>query len=49
MGEWFEDESFWIECYPFLFSEDRFKEADGQVEQILELLQLNGVAVLDLC
>lgn len=49
MGEWFEDESFWYELYPFLFPEIRFKEADAQVEQILELLQLKEIAVLDLC
>lgn len=49
MAEWFEDESFWIETYPFMFPEDRFDAADEQVEKALKLTNFQEGAVLDLC
>lgn len=49
MAEWFEDEHFWIELYPYLFSQDRFENAEHQMDQVLKLVQLHGNAVLDLC
>jgi len=49
MAEWFEDESFWIEMYPFMFPEERFITAEEQVEQLLELVGFTGETVLDLC
>jgi hypothetical protein len=30
MAEWFENESFWIEMYPFMFSDERFHVADEE-------------------
>ena len=49
MDEWFEDESFWIELYPILFSDERFDLADEQVEKALKLVGFQGGTVLDLC
>jgi hypothetical protein len=34
---WFEDESFWREGYRFMFSEDAFRVAREQVEQVITL------------
>jgi 2-polyprenyl-3-methyl-5-hydroxy-6-metoxy-1,4-benzoquinol methylase len=49
MGEWFEDESFWIEMRPFIFPEERVRIAEQQVEKILTLAGYQGGAILDLC
>lgn len=49
MPEWFEDESFWIDLYPFMFSEGRFAAAEDEVEKIIHLLEFKGSSVLDLC
>ncbi len=51
--EWFEDETFWEECGPFLFPEERFTAAEREVEQVLALVSGPGGTVprdaLDLC
>jgi SAM-dependent methyltransferase len=47
--EWFDDESFWRELYPFLFSEQRIAQADEQVPKTLALTKPSGKSVLDLC
>ena len=49
MGEWFEDESFWEELYPIMFSDEKFDLAEEQVGKILKLTGLQQGAVLDLC
>jgi SAM-dependent methyltransferase len=49
MGEWFEDESFWIEMYTFMFPEERFHLAEEQIEKVLTLVDYQGGTVLDLC
>jgi len=49
MGEWFENESFWMEMYPFMFPEERFHLAEEHVEKILKLVGYSGGRVLDLC
>jgi SAM-dependent methyltransferase len=49
MSEWFEDESFWIEMRPFIFSEERVRIAEEQVEKILKLAGYQDGAILDLC
>src|SRR5215475_13243477 len=49
MSEWFEDESFWIELYPFMFPEERFRLAEEQIEKILALVGYKEGTVLDLC
>jgi SAM-dependent methyltransferase len=47
--EWFEDEAFWRELYPYMFSPERFAVAGDQVDQVLSLAHSSGGAVLDLC
>lgn len=49
MADWFENESFWIQLYPFVFSEARLHVAEEQVDDILQLVDVKGSAVLDLC
>ena len=49
MSEWFESEAFWIENYPYMFSEDRFRAAHEQVDEILTLVSFTGKRILDLC
>jgi SAM-dependent methyltransferase len=47
--EWFDNEGFWRDLYPFMFPETRFAEADGQIGRLLKLVKPKGKAVLDLC
>lgn len=47
--QWFEDEKFWSELYPYMFDEARFAQAEQHVEQIIALSGVSGGAVLDLC
>ena len=47
--EWYNDESFWRDMYPFMFTEQRFFEAEQQVEKVLNLTRPAGRRVLDLC
>jgi SAM-dependent methyltransferase len=49
MSQWFEDESFWIDMYPFLFPRKRMEEADFEIEKLLNLIEFKGDSVLDLC
>lgn len=46
--EWFDDDTFWRELYPFMFPERRFADAAAQIGQVLELTKPKGKAVLDL-
>jgi len=47
--EWFDDDSFWRELYPFLFPEQRIADADEQVAKALILTEPPGKCALDLC
>lgn len=47
--EWFDDESFWREFYPFMFPEQRFAAAAEQMKKALALTKPSGKSVLDLC
>jgi SAM-dependent methyltransferase len=47
--EWFEDEAFWRELYPYVFPMERVAAAECQVAQILALSGVTTGAVLDLC
>jgi len=47
--DWFENETFWRELYPYMFPQERFDAAPNQVGQVLTLARLNSGAVLDLC
>ena len=47
--EWFDDDPFWRELYPFMFPEKRFAAAAAQIGKVLKLTKPKGKAVLDLC
>jgi SAM-dependent methyltransferase len=47
--EWFDDDSFWEELYPFMFPEQRFTSTREQIEKVLALAKPVGNAALDLC
>lgn len=47
--EWFDDDAFWQELYPFMFPEQRFTDTPEQIEKALSLTKPNGKDVLDLC
>jgi SAM-dependent methyltransferase len=47
--EWFDDETFWRDLYPFMFPEERFAAACEEVPRLLKLARPRGKAVLDLC
>ncbi len=48
MAEWHENESFWIDTAPVVFTPQRWKQAAGEVEQVCKLLDVpKGAAVLD--
>ena len=47
--EWFDDNSFWRELYPFMFPEKRIADADEQIAKALALTKPPGKTVLDLC
>jgi SAM-dependent methyltransferase len=49
MREWFENEAFWRELFPYMFDENRFAQADEQVRKVLKLTGVRRGAVLDLC
>ena len=47
--QWFEQEDFWRDLYPYMFPPERFAAAGEQVSQILGLTGITSGAVLDLC
>jgi 2-polyprenyl-3-methyl-5-hydroxy-6-metoxy-1,4-benzoquinol methylase len=47
--EWFDDQLFWRDLYPFIFSEKRFADTEYEVENLLKLTKPKGKAILDLC
>jgi SAM-dependent methyltransferase len=47
--EWFDNERFWRESFPFVFSEKLFSIAEETVEKALKLARPLGTSVLDLC
>ena len=49
MTEWFTDESFWKDLYPFMFPETRFAAAVEETDKLLSLVKVDGTRVLDLC
>ena len=48
-NEWFDDDAFWQDFSPLLFSDTRFAEAHEHVEKVLTLTNPPGTAALDLC
>ena len=47
--EWFDNDVFWRELYPFMFPEQRFTQTREQIEKVLSLTQPSGKTALDLC
>ena len=47
--EWFDDDMFWEDLYPFMFPEQRFAATPEQVEKALVLTKPSGKVALDLC
>jgi SAM-dependent methyltransferase len=47
--EWFDDDSFWRELYPFMFPQQRLTDAQAQSGKVLALTKPPGKSVLDLC
>ncbi len=47
--EWFDDDSFWRELYPFMFPAKRIADAQEQIAKALALTKPAGKSVLDLC
>jgi ubiquinone/menaquinone biosynthesis C-methylase UbiE len=46
--EWFYDDEFWRELYPFMFSEQRRRRSRCTIRQVLALTKPPGKAVLDI-
>jgi len=49
MAEWFENETFWEGLYPFIFPSERLEAAAEEIDNVLDLVALEGGRVLDLC
>lgn len=47
--EWFTNEEFWKDMYDWLFPPERFQAAREQVEKVLNMTDIYGGKVLDLC
>jgi len=47
--EWFDDESFWRDLYPFMFPEQRFAGTPEEIAKVLALTAPSGKSALDLC
>ncbi len=49
MPEWFDDEVFWEQMFPHMFSEERLSMAAEEVNKILSLVEFQKETALDLC
>ena len=49
MTQWFEDESLWVETYPYMFSPSRFAAAEEEIDPLLRLIGKSPQSILDLC
>jgi len=47
--EWFDDDTFWQELYPFMFPEQRFTQTPEEIVKVLALTNPAGKTALDLC
>jgi SAM-dependent methyltransferase len=47
--EWFDDDAFWRDFYPVMFTESRFAGTEEEMRNVLKLTRPKGKAVLDLC
>ena len=49
MPDWFEDDTFWRELYPVIFSDEQWDAAATELDDLLALIDTPGRRVLDLC
>ena len=49
MTQWFEDESLWVETYPYMFSPARIAAAEEEIDPLLRLVGRKPQTILDLC
>lgn len=49
MTQWFEDDSLWVDTYPYMFSPARIAAAAEEVDPLLRLVGIGPQSVLDLC
>src|SRR5689334_1899405 len=49
MSVWYEDEGFWRDNYEVMFSDDAFRRAADDIDQVLALSGTQPRRVLDLC
>ena len=49
MTQWFEDESLWVETYPYMFSPARIAAAEEDIDPLLRLVGRKPQTILDLC
>jgi SAM-dependent methyltransferase len=47
--DWFENEDFWEQLFPFMFPEKRLEVTVEDIEMIISLTKITGNSVLDLC
>jgi SAM-dependent methyltransferase len=47
--EWFDNEAFWQDMYPFMFPEQRFTDTSEEIDKVLALTEPDGKEALDLC
>ncbi len=47
--EWFEDDTFWSDSYPFMFPASRMENAEEDTDSLIELTGITEGDVLDLC
>lgn len=47
--EWFDDDAFWRDFYPYMFPESRLEAAVGETAKLIRLVRPRGRVVLDLC
>ena len=47
--EWFDNDAFWQDLYPFMFPEQRFADAPIEIQKLLSLSKPSGKNALDLC
>ena len=47
--EWFDNDAFWQDLYPYMFPEKRFEDTPAEIKKVLALIKPKGKTVLDLC
>jgi len=47
--EWFDDDTFWRDLYPFMFPKERFADTSAEIQKFLSLTAPTGKTALDMC